>query len=68
MGQGNQQSTHTIEPQVHAYYLTLGHILVSLIYGQMNMNTPHPSRNQGKILKFHRIERVKAEHELPLSL
>ena len=25
----------------------------------MNMGTPHTSRNQGKILKFHGIERVK---------
>ena len=24
----------------------------------MNMGTPHPSRNQGKILKSHGIERV----------
>ena len=25
----------------------------------MNMGTPHPSRNQGKILKFRGIKRVK---------
>ena len=25
----------------------------------MNMGTPHPCRNQGKILKSHGIERVK---------
>ena len=26
----------------------------------MNIGTPHPSRNEGKILKSHGIERVKA--------
>ena len=30
LGQGNGQWIHTIEPHVHAYYLILGHILVSI--------------------------------------
>ena len=32
------------------------------------MGTPHTSRNQGKILKFHGIERVDLTHFTPFLL
>ena len=33
----------------------------------MNMGTPHPSRNQGKVLKYHGIERVNGIVYYPVS-